>query len=73
MLKTSLLQRPSDRAISGSIGFGVRELLLVRVQEARNVALGGDPAEFLSYLDGLPPKLEWGSMRVEEGQQTIYG
>src|SRR5712692_1936258 len=42
-----LLQRPSDWAISGSIGFGVRELLLVRVQEARNVALGGVPAEFL--------------------------
>ena len=42
-----LLQRPVDRAISGSIGLGVRELLLVRVQEARNVALGGFPAEFV--------------------------
>jgi hypothetical protein len=41
-----LLQRPGDGAISGSIGFGVRELLLVRVQEACNMALGGSPAEF---------------------------
>ena len=41
-----LLQRPGDGAISGSIGFGVRELLLVRVQEIRDVALGGGPAEF---------------------------
>jgi hypothetical protein len=46
MPKAGLLQRPSDRAISGSIGLGVRELLLVRVQETRNVALGGGPAEF---------------------------
>ena len=43
---TDLLQRPGDGAISGSIGLGVREFLLVRVQEGRNVALGGFPAEF---------------------------
>lgn len=42
---TDLLQRPVTERL-GSIGFGVRELLLVRVQEARNVALGGFPAEF---------------------------
>ena len=47
MPNAGLLQRPGDRAISGSIAFGVRELLLVRVQEASNVALGGVPAEFL--------------------------
>ena len=47
MPNAGLLQRPGDWAISGSIGFGVRELLLVRVQEASNVALGGFPAEFL--------------------------
>ena len=46
MPNAGLLQRPSDRAISGSIRLGVRELLLVRVQEARNVALSGVPAEF---------------------------
>jgi hypothetical protein len=45
-LIATLPQRPGDRAISGSIGFGVRELHLVRVQEGRNVALGGFPAEF---------------------------
>jgi hypothetical protein len=47
MPNAGLLQRPRDRAISGSIGFGVRELLLVRVQEGGNVALGGFPGEFL--------------------------
>jgi hypothetical protein len=46
MPNAGLLQRPRDRAISGSIGLGVRELPLVRVQEARNVALGGGPAKF---------------------------
>ena len=46
MPNAGLLQRPGDRTISGSIGFGVRELLLVRLQEARNMALGGFPAEF---------------------------
>src|SRR6266851_8674029 len=43
---TDLLQRPGDGAISGLIGFGVRELLLVRVQEARDVAFARFPAEF---------------------------
>src|ERR1700730_3060809 len=45
--KPALLQRPSDRTISRSVGLGVRELVLVRVQEIRDVALGGFPAEFL--------------------------
>lgn len=44
-LIATLPQRPGDRAINSSIGLGVRELRLVRVQEARNVALGGFPAE----------------------------
>jgi len=46
MPNAGLLQRPGDGAISSSIGFGMRELLLVRVEEGRNVALGGFPAEF---------------------------
>jgi hypothetical protein len=45
-MPAGLLQRPGDRAISGSIGFGVHELFLVRVEEGRNVALGGFPPEF---------------------------
>jgi hypothetical protein len=32
MPNTDLLQRPGDGAISGSIGIGVREFLLIRVQ-----------------------------------------
>ncbi len=44
---TDLLQRPSDWAISGAIGLGMRELRLVRVQEGRDVALARFPAEFL--------------------------
>ena len=46
-LIATLPQRPGDRAITSSIGLGVRELLLVRVQEGGNVALSGFPGEFL--------------------------
>ncbi len=43
----ALLQRPSDRTISGSIGLGVHEPVLVRIEVSRDAALGGFPAEFL--------------------------
>ena len=36
--KLALLQRPCDRTISRAVGFGVRELPLVRVQEIRDMA-----------------------------------
>ncbi len=43
----ALLQRPSDRTISGSIGLGVHEPVLVRIEVSRDATLGGFPAEFL--------------------------
>ena len=43
----ALLQRPSDRTISGSIGLGVHEPVLVRIEVSRDAALGGFPVEFL--------------------------
>ncbi len=43
----ALLQRPSDRTISASIGLSVHEPVLVRIEVGRDAALGGFPAEFL--------------------------
>jgi hypothetical protein len=45
-LNSDLLQRRGDWTICDSIGFGVRELLLVRVQEGGNFAFSVFPAEF---------------------------
>ena len=43
----ALLQRPSDGTFSSSIGLGVHEPILVRIEVSRHAALGGFPAEFL--------------------------
>ena len=42
----ALLQRPSDRTISGPIGLRVHEPVLVRIEVSRDAALAGFPAEF---------------------------
>ena len=46
-LNSDLLQRRGDWTICDSIGFGVRELFLVRVQDGVNFAFSLFPAEFL--------------------------
>src|SRR5260370_40916217 len=65
----ALLQRPSDRTLSGSTGLGVHEPVRVRIELKRDVALGEFPAEFLQDMllfSHLPTR------RRARGSAVIY-
>jgi hypothetical protein len=72
-----LLQRPSDWTLSGSIGLGVHEPVLIRIEMSRDAALGGFPAEFLvergnQFADTESAMtLERGSDHVDAPEATI--